>query len=972
MRKFTIFIGISFFAFWGQYFFEKCLTAHAYGRANGPANSNVVYAPSLSRADIQAAVNSASPGDIVQLPAGTKTNWSGTVYVTKNNLHIRGQGASNTYLKWNSPQDEEHPFFYFQGTSGCKLSGVKLGGVNDQNGREVLVRLSDCTGFEIFNCTFTRSSYASVYAQGHPVVGVIHNCLFSDGARAGIGYGVFVNGAGPGEMWTGHEGTASWNDPLDLGTLDGVYIEDCTMDTYRHFVASAYGARYIARYNTITVDSPVSQDVFDTHGAYMNQRGVRKCELYGNTIYFDNHYNTWFQIRDSGNGVIFNNTMTNMNMTPNPEGLLYLSHPCCGTETCGSYPLPDQPTSVYLWGNIVNGFSYNTAVIQSMCWDNFDPTGNPYFIKGRDWFDYPMPGYTPLAYPHPLRTSTRPVLVLSTNSLRFQAESGGSNPASQTFQVSNAGGGVLSWTVSDNASWLTCSPTSGSGNGRITVAANSAGLSVGTYNGTITVAASGAANSPQNISITLNISAHPPPLSAQAQASPTSGYAPLTVNFTGSAAGGTSPYSYRWTFGDGGSSTTQNASHTYSTIGNYTANLTVTDNASANASATVSIVVGSVSAANLSLSAVTGDPAPGQGGTTDPSPGNHSFSVGSTVSVRSIPNTDYRFSKWTGDVVEAATFSTSSKVIMDTNKLLSANFCTQCADVNGDLKITPADAQMAFDIYLGKIANPTWCELENADVNCSGTKFAPKVTPADAQTIFHKYLKKGVYSSDCSGNSRVAALATQSLGFSSVSITISNVTFATGKDVVIPITVESATDIKAFGFDLSYPSDSLAYVGLESTELTYDFNQLDANVLIYQGINQESPKPRPGENFTIGFDPSFTAKILTVSTINSRPSQEFGSASTDTGDFRLLRVGGYKTESMANPTSGILVKLIFRVIGEVKDPGSISIIATYDDIKNASIKNDGMINRQNTTQIREKERPAENNERKLAGKRYHF
>jgi len=493
----------------------------------------------------------------------------------------------------------------------------------------------------------------------------------------------------------------------------------------------------------------------------------------------------------------------------------------------------------------------------------------------------------------------------------------------------------------------------------------------GNYAAILTVTDSQSATATNSVSI--NVTATPGQLLATASGSPTSGLAPLAVSFTGSATGGTPPYTYNWNFGDGSSSSAQNPSHTYSTIGNYTANLTVTDSGSANASATVSIAVGSVTAASLALAAVTGAPAPGQGGTTDPSPGNHSFSIGSSASVRSISNTDYRFSKWTGDVTQAATFNLATTLTMDKNKSLSATFCTKCADVNGDLNITPADAQRAFDIYLGKIANPTWCELENADVNCSGTKSAPKVTPADAQAIFHKYLKKGVVTSDCSGNSRVPALGIQSSGFSNVSLTISNVTFAPGQYVVIPVIVESPSDIKAFGFDLSYPSDILTYIGLESTELTNDFDQLDANVLAFQEINQERPKTEPEKDFIFGFGPVFATKILTLQAINrSIPSQEFDPPSTGTGNYRLLRVGGYKTESTANPTSGVLVTLIFRVIGEAKDPGSISVIATYDDIKNASIKNNGMINRQNSPQVREDEKPVRKVERKIPGKRYDF
>jgi parallel beta-helix repeat protein len=431
---------------------------------------------------------------------------------------------------------------------------------------------------------------------------------------------------------------------------------------------------------------------------------------------------------------------------------------------------------------------------------------------------------------------------------------------------------------------------------------------------TVTDSASATANASVNISVSAS-----PSLSANANASPTSGLAPLAVNFTGSATGGAPPYSYSWNFGDGSSSTTQNPSHMYSAIGNYTAILTITDSSFANANATVSIAAGSVTAANLALAAETGAPAPGQGGTTDPSPGNHSFSVGSTVQVKSIPNTDYRFSKWAGDIIESSTFSSTTELTMDKSKSLSATFCTQCADVNGDLQITPADAQFAFDIYLGKIANPTWCELENADVKCDGTKLSPKVTPADAQTIFYKYLNRQVASGDCSGNSRTAALPIQNTGFTNVSLTIDNTALTAGQDILIPVIIESPSDIKAFGFDLVFPSNVLMYIGLERTELTNDYDQLDANM-----INNQ-----------------------------------------------MLRVGGYKTNSDQNPSSGVLVTLIFRVTGELRDPSSISVIATYDDIQNASIRN-GMINRQNNSQIREDERSVRYVERRSAGKRYDF
>jgi hypothetical protein len=109
-----------------------------------------------------------------------------------------------------------------------------------------------------------------------------------------------------------------------------------------------------------------------------------------------------------------------------------------------------------------------------------------------------------------------PVLVRSPATMTFNAVQGGSNPANQTLQISNGGGGTLSWSVSDNAAWLSLSPTSGTSTGEtdnVTVSVNISGLSAGTYNGTITVTgAAPATGSPQTTAVTLVVAAPPPAL----------------------------------------------------------------------------------------------------------------------------------------------------------------------------------------------------------------------------------------------------------------------------------------------------------------------------------------------------------------------------------------------------------------------------------------------------------------------------
>jgi PKD repeat protein len=103
------------------------------------------------------------------------------------------------------------------------------------------------------------------------------------------------------------------------------------------------------------------------------------------------------------------------------------------------------------------------------------------------------------------------------------------------------------------------------------------------------------------------------PLSASAAAAPTTGNAPLTVNFAGSATGGTAPYSYSWNFGDGSSaSTSQNPSHTYSAAGTYTATLTVTDSESPAKTATSSVTLTINSVGGALTASASGSPTSGQ------------------------------------------------------------------------------------------------------------------------------------------------------------------------------------------------------------------------------------------------------------------------------------------------------------------------------------------------------------------------
>ncbi|MCK5128198.1 MAG: hypothetical protein KAR42_18220, partial [candidate division Zixibacteria bacterium] len=98
-----------------------------------------------------------------------------------------------------------------------------------------------------------------------------------------------------------------------------------------------------------------------------------------------------------------------------------------------------------------------------------------------------------------------PEICCSRTYLNFTGIIGGSVTGSQNFSISNSGDGTLNWTLSDNANWLSYSPTAGTDCCPVTVSMNPAGLAVGSYTGTINITDPDATNSPQALIVNLEV-----------------------------------------------------------------------------------------------------------------------------------------------------------------------------------------------------------------------------------------------------------------------------------------------------------------------------------------------------------------------------------------------------------------------------------------------------------------------------------
>jgi uncharacterized protein (TIGR03437 family) len=116
---------------------------------------------------------------------------------------------------------------------------------------------------------------------------------------------------------------------------------------------------------------------------------------------------------------------------------------------------------------------------------------------------------SPLNVPVTLNVSSS-TLTVSTASLTFNYNIGGTAPAAQSVSISGTAGiafTAVAATTSGGA-WLSATPASGtvSSSSSVSIGVTTTGLAAGTYSGTVTITSTGASGSPAIIPVTLNIS----------------------------------------------------------------------------------------------------------------------------------------------------------------------------------------------------------------------------------------------------------------------------------------------------------------------------------------------------------------------------------------------------------------------------------------------------------------------------------
>jgi hypothetical protein len=261
---------------------------------SGWAAVDTHIAKSAAYDDVKEAVDTASAGDTVLVPAGSAT-WENHLSITKGIILI-GAGADRTLIdsQYHAVDSQTfQPYNYLidftpDADSRTRDIPFRLTGfgfdLNDNCGGLVVINASTIpiTQVRVDHNSFQEAltTIKKALALRGTIYGVVDNNIFINTRT--------IETAGLQEI--------TWNNfACNLGTPENIFIEDNTFSMTPKYVAtySGYGGRYVVRYNTYNYTTPGSIQWLDMHGNQVaGVYATMGTEVYGNLISEDGTANS--------------------------------------------------------------------------------------------------------------------------------------------------------------------------------------------------------------------------------------------------------------------------------------------------------------------------------------------------------------------------------------------------------------------------------------------------------------------------------------------------------------------------------------------------------------------------------------------------------------------------------------------------------------------------------------------------------
>jgi hypothetical protein len=270
-----------------NYIAGKLLVALLFS-ASASVNAATITAASCNASAVQSAMNQASAGDTVAIPAGTcswtsTVSWNAPANVTlrgAGNLTVQGGGDATVIV---DNYGGGSPILDLNTSSGTfRMAGITFRGGSGAIKEVAMVAVSGGAQIRIDHVHFDMWSYGSAGSNSKmirfvgDVAGVVDSSIFDIWKQANY---LFFQG--------GHD--APWAAPSNHGGSNFLFVEDNTIRTkesdtnwfHPGFTDCNDGGRFVIRFNSFQTSG-----VGQTHptGGAGRGRGCRSHEIYMNTV----------------------------------------------------------------------------------------------------------------------------------------------------------------------------------------------------------------------------------------------------------------------------------------------------------------------------------------------------------------------------------------------------------------------------------------------------------------------------------------------------------------------------------------------------------------------------------------------------------------------------------------------------------------------------------------------------------------
>lgn len=280
--------------------------------ANSKVEAATINAVSCSQADVQAAIDVASDGDMILLPSGNCT-WNSHIDWTKGGT-IQGSGESvlsGTVITANNSL-----IFHLTADGGnFRLTNLRLQGTGGSEGLidNSLLAFggSSLDGLTGGSWNSLRVDHLTIhYNYGGYSINLGPWYTFTSSPKALFDHITYISSGTAGfmKMWGNNN---SWKEDDNFGTDDFIFIEDSSFswtNTTSPITDTECGVRFIFRHNMVSGGQVQMHDTGSTQGC----RGNRAVEVYDND--FSNctvgQCSNWPAIGvRGGTGLVYNNTI---------------------------------------------------------------------------------------------------------------------------------------------------------------------------------------------------------------------------------------------------------------------------------------------------------------------------------------------------------------------------------------------------------------------------------------------------------------------------------------------------------------------------------------------------------------------------------------------------------------------------------------------------------------------------------------